>query len=406
VLNKIGGSDSSKFNGQIRTDGKATTLIFVNPSGITLGPDYSNLDTDSGDKIPYLMFSTANITESDVSNWTWQNNATFGLTLGGDASSGNIVINKNSAIVGNSQVINIVTDNGDVIVDVEGTDKLGANTLNITTDTGNVKGSVGESSDGANDGRALIAADKNINIVSTNGGNIAIDTSNSSPINITTSGDITINQNTGNLQIDKLEGKNITISAKGDIVDYSDGAIDINASQTLTITNYDDDTDVGADGNEISISANAITITKDSSTSDKIEDVYIALDGSINLESVDIAGDLTIKDTSEVTAGTITQTGTISSSKSSSVKLDFSGVDVADFTINDTLPNGFEIKAKSLNIDTDGITSPGDTVIITATGEITSDDNTSDITASTLTINASGQNINNIQTSVDTLNLT
>ena len=190
----------------------------------------------------------------------------------------------------NDKRLNIVSD-GDVNItnSGSGTDTLGANNLTITADGAVVGGS------------GTIAADGEISISA--GGNVTFTSAKAAPVFVETAGDVSITQSTGDLQIGQVKGANITLSADGNMVASS-------ANQVGQNTTLDGNYHLESDGNLTFSAANATEIGSNSAdggitikssggmvqtSGSDAGNVYLELDGSVNLGNVTNGGELSIQ---------------------------------------------------------------------------------------------------------------
>ena len=147
VLNKIANSVST-FDGSLSTSG-VDTLIFVNPNGITIGQNFSDIGAISTN----LMFSTDQVTTATAADLNTAYSASkkvFGLTMDGATTNDTGILTLTgtpAAIINQSRALKLVSDTGDIVVNTASTG-LTANELYISTRTGHVSGNVTLPGDG------------------------------------------------------------------------------------------------------------------------------------------------------------------------------------------------------------------------------------------------------------------
>ena len=401
VLNRVIGADSSLIDGTISTT-DIETLIFANANGITIGDNFVNTGAGTSN----LMFSTKDI--SSLSGYSVSGD-NFGLTLGTD-NDANLIINGTISTIEPADYKLTLVSGGDVTFGASGDDgdQIATSFLSITAD-GAVDGSNG-----------LLDVDGEVSVRAS--GDVVINSIKSAPLYIDTDGDITIDQQEDVLEIGQLEGANVTLTASQEIVA---GSVEINLpitattdSQTATNTAFSSDENIitdgtitinsnsiasnnlefGASGNLISINSSGGTITTTGST---IGNLYVEVDGSLNIGDVTTNDDVQISEQSGATAS-LTQTGTITLNSSSDSALDFSGADVADLSVTKAGGN-LTINANDISLG-GALDVTGNTLIIDATGTITGTAG-NDVTANKLTIEG-GASSGAIETTVSELELT
>ncbi|KMT66061.1 filamentous hemagglutinin N-terminal domain-containing protein [Catenovulum maritimum] len=453
ILNRVVGNDASLMDGAVNSS-NVETLIFVNPNGITVGSNFNN----TGALNSNLMISTKDIADltgydSDDSDGIDEN---FGLTLTDSGNNADITINAIRATVNDDKLLNIVSEGNVTITNSgSGTDTLGANYLTITAD-GNVDGSAG-----------AIAADGEISISAAGldgtDGDVDIESVKAGVIYIDAAGDVSVSQSESTLTIGQIEGANIDLtsvqslaggavivnnpitattgSQSGKNTDFSDADAHLISDGTITITASDSATnnlEIGSSGNLIQVSSAGGTLT---TSGTKVGNLYLELDGSLNLGDVTAAENIQITGVND--SDQITQTGTLTLSKSAGgeIELDFEGADVTNLdvtvsnsndlsitandltsaTIDDTNVADLTISADDISAATiantddisitsdslglaSGISATGQTITLSVDGAISGATGT-DFTADTLVINGSNSS-GTFETDVNNLNLT
>ncbi|MER2491529.1 beta strand repeat-containing protein, partial [Catenovulum sediminis] len=405
-LNRVTGNDASILDGSVNTT-NVETLIFVNPNGVTVGSNFNN----TGALNSNLMISTKDI--SDLSGYD-ENGEDFGLTLTNSGNNADITISSIRATVNDDKMLNIASE-GNVVISNSGTgtDTLGANFLTITAD-GDVDGSAG-----------AIAADGEISISAS--GAVDIESVKSGAVYVDADGDVNIEQSEGTLEIGQIEGANVNLtsvqtisggavvvnnpitatteSQQGQNTDFSDDA-NIITDGTITITASDaasNNLEIGSSGNALEINSSGGSFT---TSGNKVGNLYLTLDGSLNLGDVTSSGDIQISEASGATSS-LTQTGSVTLNKAAGqeIVLDFAGVDVDDLDPNITNAADLTIDSNDLTIG-DTIDVGSNTLTLNATGVVTGEGTAaSDFIADTLIINGAN-NSGTFQTEVNNLSLT
>ena len=392
-LNKVTGSDVSNILGTIGGSTSATVII-VNPNGIVLG---NGADIQIND----IAFSTDDVTS--YNGVSIDNNAS---NIGADLSLYDVSVNQdassitiqNGASISSSGIVVLQNTNGIIEVNssIQNADNIyigGEGGTSFVLDENGSLGAVNEI-DIDVDGNVTLNSDisSGNNIYITANGDIAtVDSKiSTTTLEMDATGDVSVDTSIDNLQVDhasNLEVANdkainvisvgvdntVGISAVGDITSDSE----INASD---VTLDASGNDIGAQGSEVEVNADHLTL--------RAGNAYVKSSADVNITEADITTTLYID-----AAGNVTQNQENNIS-TSNLEVKAENIDLEQVNANTIVISADNATVNNQNaVSGDSEFNVDGTLVLTSGGDIGAVDNSVDLNATSISIDSNGHDI-------------